>query len=79
MTYNLDLLYLHVPIFEVGVNTDKIAQVYIKTRTTHAYLGEMELDYITQQCTSLPEFEAELDRLVSELECIRQAARREFE
>jgi hypothetical protein len=78
MTCNLDLQYSFLPLFEGGKATIKIAQIYIKRRTSSDQSSGYSLDYITPECWSIAEFDAEVDRLEDELKTIRQSARRAF-
>ncbi len=80
MTYSLELLFIDAPIFEDIPNArSQLAKVFIQASTRHAYPGFNELQFITPECVSIGEFEAEIDRLQAELESLRMKARGEFQ
>jgi hypothetical protein len=80
MTHNLDLLFVDAPIFEETPDArSQLAKVFIRASTWQAYPGFNELQFITPECVSIGEFEAEIDRLQAELEFLRMRARGEFQ
>mgnify|MGYP001571754260 CR=1 FL=1 len=70
--YSLDLTVLNPQGKEFPGPT--IAQIYIKTHSKDA----KGMLYISPQCVSLQEIEAQCDRLVKEIESIRKKAQRQF-
>ncbi len=71
MTYSFDL-----DVFKSGEGDVPApsVRVYVKAFSS----DERGLLYITPECVSVEELEAEMDRLKKELEEIRNRARREF-
>ena len=74
-TFRLDLLFLRPS--EADLPCPAISHVYVKTKSTHGYLG-FDPETITLQCHSLQELEGEIDSLHGELEEIRKMARRKY-
>lgn len=70
--YSLDLAVLNPSGKEPLGPT--IAQIYIKTHSR----DDKSMLYISPQCVSLSEIEAQCDRLVEEIENKRKKARRQF-
>jgi hypothetical protein len=72
VTYSLDWIFLDAPL------TSPVAQVYVKTFTTHQYKGYDEHLFITPECMTPGELDEQIDRLHRELEEIRTAVRDKF-
>jgi len=70
--YSLDLTVSNPQAKELTGPT--IAQIYVKTHTK----DEKGMLYISPQCLTLSEIEAQCDRIVKEIEGIRKKAQREF-
>jgi hypothetical protein len=71
--YSLDWIFLD----DLGVSP--IAQIFIKTSTTHQYPEHNELEFITPECMSVREIDEQIDRLHRELQDIRKALHRKFD
>lgn len=70
--YNLDLNVMNPRQKEFPGPT--IAQIYVKKYSK----DDKGLVYITPQCVTLSELEAQCDRLVNEIESIRKIAKRKL-
>lgn len=72
MTHSLDLLFL-----EPSTNDfpgPRIAQIYLKTHSSDKKGNIL----ITPQCVSMGDFDGEIERLMRELEVIREKGKRKF-
>ena len=73
MTYSLDLMFLK------SRQHNPIAKIHLKTYTQGGYKGvNPDLIFITPECMTTGEFDAQIDRLHAELETIRKNGRRKF-
>ena len=70
--YSLDLKVMNPRQTEVPGPT--IAQIYVKKYSK----DDKGIVYITPQCVTLSEIEAQCDRLVNEIESIRKRSKKEL-
>jgi hypothetical protein len=74
-TMSFDLLFIASPTFHHAV-----ANVFVKSFSGNDYGGQgTGKMFVSSECRSFPEFNAEIDRLQRELESLRLSAKSKFE
>jgi hypothetical protein len=74
-TYNLDLLFLAPPS---GVAEPAISHVCVKHSHTPSYKGANDMPVLTPGCFGPGEFDAQINRLMDELEAVRELVRQRY-